>query len=171
MQDNITTLTNLITTERPKLFMLMNRIIKNRDCAEDALQSLFEKIQRVENSAIILNHKAYLHKLASNLAIDYVRKQKRHNALQESIHTLLWVENLEDDTPTVEQQASDKRTLALIENTIETLPEPMKTIFCLNRFQGLSQTEIARVYGTSIPLVNRYLHRALNILANTRDNE
>ncbi|MFT8517528.1 MAG: hypothetical protein ABF673_10725 [Acetobacter persici] len=53
MQDTLTVLTQLMVAERPTLLRLMYRIIKNRDAAEDAVQSLFEKIQRVEQTLII----------------------------------------------------------------------------------------------------------------------
>ncbi|PAL20950.1 RNA polymerase sigma factor [Acetobacter syzygii] len=167
MQDNIATLTNLMVKERPSLFHLMYRIIKNREAAEDAVQALFEKIQHVEPEAVILSPHAYLYRLASNLAIDSARSRCRREDVQDSIHDLLW---LEDDKPTAEQQLAGKKRLAQVEAMIETMPEPMKTIFCLNRFHGLSQTEIARRSGKSVSLINRYVQRALNMLATARDD-
>ncbi|MDN7350023.1 RNA polymerase sigma factor [Acetobacter senegalensis] len=165
MPDNIATLTSLMMTERPTLLRLMLRIIKNRDAAEDAVQSLYEKIQKVENSLVIANPHAYLYRLASNQAIDHARKIKRQTDLQDSIHDLLW---LEDETPSSEQQTIAKRELEAAENIINAMPEPMKTIFCLNRFHGLSQTEIANRFGRSVPLINRYIQRALDMLSSAR---
>ncbi|KXV75571.1 hypothetical protein AD953_06895 [Acetobacter malorum] len=167
MQDNIATLTTLMMKERPSLFHLMYRIIKNREAAEDAVQSLFEKIQRVEPEAVILSPHAYLYRLASNLAIDHARSLSRREDAQDSIHDLLW---LEDDSPTAEQQLAGKKRLALVESMIESMPEPMKTIFCLNRFHGLSQTEIARRSGKSVSLINRYVQRALDLLATVQED-
>lgn len=167
MQDTLTVLTQLIVAERPTLLRLMYRIIKNRDAAEDAVQSLFEKIQRVEQTLIIGSPKAYLYRLAANLAIDHARSLCRREDVQDSIDALLW---LEDDTPTAEQSTAAKKQLARVEDMIETLPEPMKTFFCLNRFHGLTQTEIARRSGKSVSIVNRYIHQALDRLSAVRED-
>lgn len=167
MPDNIATLTNLMMKERPSLFQLMYRILRNREATEDAVQSLFEKIQHIEPEAVILSPHAYLYRLASNLAIDHARSRCRREDVQDSIHDLLW---LEDDRPTAEQQLAGKAKLAQVERLIDSMPEPMKTIFCLNRFHGLSQTEIARRSGKSVSLINRYVQRALDLLATVRED-
>lgn len=166
MQDTIATLTELIVDERPMLLRLMYRIIRNREAAEDAVQSLFEKIHRIEQPGLITSPKAYLYRLASNLAIDHARRLGRYEDVQQSIHELLW---LEDDTPSAEQHTAAKKQLTNVENIIDTMPEPMKTIFYLNRFQGMTQTEIARRFGKSVSIINRYIHQALERLSCVRD--
>ncbi|GAL99137.1 RNA polymerase sigma-24 factor [Acetobacter tropicalis NRIC 0312] len=166
MQDTIAFLTDIIVDERPVLLRLMYRIIRNKEAAEDAVQSLFEKILRIEQPGLITNPKAYLYRLASNLAIDHARRIGRQDDVQDSIHDLLW---LEDDKPSAEQHTAAKKQLENVENIIETMPEPMKTFFYLNRFQGLTQTEIASRHGKSVSIVNRYIHQALERLSCARD--
>ncbi|MBO1324470.1 RNA polymerase sigma factor [Acetobacter sp. TBRC 12305] len=167
MQDNIAVLTDLITTERPKLLSLIQRIVGNPDTAEDAVQSLFEKIRRIENAAEIVNPRAFLYRLASNLAIDYSRRARRRETVQSDIHALLW---LEDDTPSPERSVSARYELEMIEKAVEALPEPMRTIFLLNRFHGVPQKDIAARMGRSVALVSRYICRALEIISSARQS-
>lgn len=165
MQDNIAVLTDLISAERHKLLNVIQRIVGNPEAAEDAVQSLFEKIRRIENAAEIVNPRAFLYRLASNLAIDHARQARRREKVQSDIHDLLWIE---DDTPSPERTLFARHELEEIEKAIAALPEPMKTAFVLNRFHGVPQKEIAARMGRSIALVSRYICRALDIISSSR---
>ncbi|GBR02980.1 DNA-directed RNA polymerase sigma-70 factor [Gluconacetobacter liquefaciens] len=165
MQDNIAVLTDLISAERQKLLNVIQRIVGNPEAAEDAVQSLFEKIRRIENAAEIVNPRAFLYRLASNLAIDHARQAKRREEIQSDIHDLLWIE---DDTPSPERTLFARHELEEIEKAVAALPEPMKTVFVLNRFHGVPQKEIAARMGRSIALVSRYICRALDIISSSR---
>lgn len=165
MQDNIAVLTDLISAERPKLLNVIQRIVGNPETAEDAVQSLFEKIRRIENAADIVNPRAFLYRLASNLAIDYARQARRREEVQSDIHDLLWIE---DDTPSPERALFARHELKALEKAVAALPEPMRTIFTLNRFHGVPQKEIAARMDRSIALVSRYICRALDIISSSR---
>ncbi|CAI9120369.1 RNA polymerase sigma factor [Brytella acorum] len=165
MQDNIAVLTDLISAERRKLLNVIQRIVGNPETAEDAVQSLFEKIRRIENATDIVNPRAFLYRLASNLAIDCARQARRREEVQGDIHDLLWIE---DDTPSPERALCARHELEAIEKAVAALPEPMRTVFILNRFHGVPQKDIAAHMGRSIALVSRHICRALDIIASSR---
>ncbi|NHN86628.1 sigma-70 family RNA polymerase sigma factor [Acetobacter musti] len=165
MTTSIAALTTLITQERLSIIRLARRIVGTREAAEDVAQLLFEKIQKIEEVSAIRNPKAYLFRLASNLAIDHARQARRREEFHEEIHDILW---LEDAAPAADRQLGDREELERVEQMIADLPEPTRTFFCLNRFDGLSQTDIARRYGRSPAIVNRHIHRALQILSGAR---
>jgi DNA-directed RNA polymerase specialized sigma24 family protein len=52
--------------------------------AEDVTQSLWLRVQRVEDDPPIANKRAYLYRLAANLATDQLRATRRHDALFEA---------------------------------------------------------------------------------------
>nr|WP_260175985.1 RNA polymerase sigma factor [Acetobacter oeni] len=159
-------MTTLITQERLSIMRLVQRIVGTRETAEDIAQLLFEKVQKIDEASEIANPRACLFRLASNLAIDHARQAKRREMLHAGIRDILWTE---DAGLSPDQQLSDREELKRVKDMIADLPEPTRTIFCLNRFYGLSQTEIARRYGRSPTIVNRHIQRALEILSHVRD--
>ncbi|MFT3968207.1 MAG: sigma-70 family RNA polymerase sigma factor [Sphingobium sp.] len=165
MSTNTLSLSRLLQAERRSLLRRLRRIVGN-DTAEDVAQKLWLKIQTVEDDPPILNPRAYLHQLAMNAARDELRLARRRSAeTQAEIDELLW---LEDDTPSPDRIALGRDLLERIVEAIEGLPEPTRSIFRLNRFDGLAQREIAARYGVSTTIVERHIRRALKFLASVR---
>jgi hypothetical protein len=65
--------------------------------------------------------------------------------------------------------ADAARVLERVRAAAQDLPEPTRTIFRLNRFEGLSQQSIARQLGVSTTTVENHIRRALDALAAARD--
>ncbi|PZR86803.1 MAG: hypothetical protein DI537_27790 [Stutzerimonas stutzeri] len=68
MSTNAVALMRLLLNERPSLLRLAQRIVGTAPAAEDVTQSLWLRIQRVEDDPPIANKRAYLNKLATNLS-------------------------------------------------------------------------------------------------------
>ncbi|WP_313436440.1 sigma factor [Novosphingobium sp.] len=73
MSSNASTLTRLLLLERPSLLRLAQRIVGSAPAAEDVTQSLWFRVQRVGDDPPIVNERAFLYRLATNLATDHVR--------------------------------------------------------------------------------------------------
>ncbi len=65
----------LYVSERGQLRRLIHRIVANRTTTEDLVQDAFVKLMGPSKSAI-KNEKAYLARIARNLAIDHRRREK-----------------------------------------------------------------------------------------------
>ncbi len=166
MPSNTATLTRLLLAERPSLLRLVLRIVGSKPAAEDITQTLYLKVQQVEDDIRIDDPRAYLFRLASNLALDHRRFQGRRDAMQTEIENLLWVE---DDSPSVERTVLARDELQRVSQAVALLGEPTRTIFYLNRFKNLPQRAIAAQFGVSTTIVERHIRRALQALAQARE--
>ncbi|MPS69253.1 MAG: sigma-70 family RNA polymerase sigma factor [Novosphingobium sp.] len=167
MSTNAFVLSHLLLRERPSLLKRLRRMLRDERAAEDVTQGLWLKIQSVHDHPPIDNPGAYLHRLAMNAATDALRASKRRGALVEAeVADLLWVE---DDSPAPDRIAIGRDMLERIMAALASLPEPTCSIFRLNRFEGLTQREIAARYGVSTTVVERHIRRALKALDNVRN--
>lgn len=76
MPTNAVFLSSLLTTERSALVRWVARIV-GEPAAEDIAQSLYLRVQRVQDHPPIVNKRSFLFRLAHNLAIDYPRAERR----------------------------------------------------------------------------------------------
>lgn len=168
MPNNTVALTRVLLAERPSLLRLLLRIVGNKPAAEDVAQALYLKVQRVKTEPKIDDPRAYLFRLASNLALDHQRFEGRRDKLRAEVDDLLWVE---DDRPSAEHTVMARDELDRVGRALRELGEPTKTMFCLNRFEGLPQRVIAERFGVSTTIVERHIRRALRTLSLARNGD
>lgn len=160
MSSNATTLTELLIRERPALLRLVQRILGTDGGAEDVIQSIWFKARSVDGGQSISNPRAYLYRLAANLATDHGRERTRRSRLLADHY--LWGP---DEVLSTEEQAMAQDELQRVLEAAEHLPEPTRTIFRLNRLQGMTQVEVARCQGVSVTTVENHVRSALQRLA------
>jgi RNA polymerase sigma-70 factor (ECF subfamily) len=166
MPNNATALSRLLLSERPSLLKRLRRILRDDGSAEDVAQSLWFKVRAVDDDPPIANLPAYLHRLAMNAATDALRASSREGARRDAeIADILWVE---DDRPAPDREVIGRDMLERIMQALDALPEPTRTIFRLNRFEGMPQREIAGIYNVSTTIIERHIRRALKALDDVR---
>jgi len=94
----------------------------------------------------------WLHRIAHNLCIDYLRKDKS------SVHTELSDELDSGDRP--EQAPEREQRLETLREALNTLPERQRSAIILSHYQGLSNREIAEVMDISVDALESILARA-----------
>ncbi|MBM7093057.1 sigma-70 family RNA polymerase sigma factor, partial [Streptomyces sp. S12] len=102
-------------------------------------------------------------KLAANLATDWGRERTRRSQLLAEHY--LWGP---DEALSAEEQVMAQDELQRVLAAAARLPEPTRTVFRLNRLQGLTQAEIARRLGVSVTTVENHVRAALQRLASAR---
>ena len=138
-----------------KIFQFLWGLTQNSEHARDLTQEAFLRIwvtrERLQPERSI---KAYLYRIANNLAVDHLRK-KRSQA-----------EYLEQMPPgeTASFQEENVLLREKILSSIEELPDPLRLVFTLSRFEDLKYTEIAEALEVSIKTVESRMSKALKIL-------
>ena len=126
------------------LFHYFVSFTKTEADARDLLQDLFIKLARGMSGGDVLSEKAWLFRLAHNLAIDWLRRRKvRWDAEERLLRELAGGHQLAHDP--------DSRMLAeRFAEAMRSLPEEQRTVMQLKLWDGLTFEEIAEAQG--IPL-------------------
>ena len=125
------------------LFHYLVTFTKTEADARDLLQELFIKLARGVKTEL-QSEKAFLYRLAHNLAIDWLRRRKTRWDSEERL-----MKELADGTQV--EPDPDAALLALgFADAMKTLPDEQRTIIQLKLWDGLTFEEIAEAQG--IPL-------------------
>ena len=147
------------------IFRLANHITQSQEDAEDVLQETFlnayEHLQDFQGNSKFYT---WLVRIAVNQALMKLRKRKsdRTVSLDQGFDTgeetvvreiAAWDEN-------PEQHYSREEIRAILDTSIESLPEIFRTVFVLRDIEELSTEETAATLNLSIPAVKSRLLRA-----------
>jgi RNA polymerase sigma factor (sigma-70 family) len=124
--------------------------------APDLVQEVYLRAMTYPSSAAIIQPRAFLFRTAANLVVDHVRKQsyRQYDNYEEiEDRTIISILGPEDTLHGREQLQKFRDALA-------QLPAEHRQAFLLNRFDGLSHTEIAQFMGISDKTVKRYVSKA-----------
>ena len=157
MPSNAAALSRLVVVEQRSLRRMFSRLV-HRDNLEDTLQTLWIRIQRVEDQPPITNKLAFLYYLARNVALDQGRAEARQKRLSAEIESIVWGA---DFVQPLDEVAIAKDEYERVIATAEAMPEPMKTIFFMNRLDNIPQREVAVRLGVSRTTVEKHMRRAL----------
>jgi len=167
MPTNSIALSRLLLAERQSLLWQVRRLV-GAGSAEDVAQKLWLKVQTVRDDPPIIDKKAYLRRLAHNIAVDHVQGDQRQANVAERAEALLWGVDYELGP---ERIVESRETLDRIRAAIVALPEPTRTILRLVRLEGRTQRETAEHAGVTTTTVENHLRRALALLGRIRDGD
>lgn len=134
----------------------------SRDEAEDVLQELYLKLNRLELQGEVRDPVAYLFRSALNLARDRRRERQRARTREAD-----WVEHSAPgrvEAPQVEAALAARQRLQAIRGALDELSPQCRRVFLLHKFEGLSHEEVARQAGISRSTVEKHMHTALRHL-------
>lgn len=153
---NLEGIERLFMANHKALCNLANRILRNRDTAEDIVQEVFIKIwQKRDEIKIESTLKGYLFKAVANAALNELQRIKKFQ-----YHT----EIKEDQLPSVDpvSHESDQGFLEQkIQEALDDLPPKCKVIFTLSRYENLKYKEIAEQLDISVKTVEAQMGIAL----------
>lgn len=141
------------------LLRFLTRRTGDAQRAADIAQDTYIRLRSAATGATeISNHRAYIYRIAGNLAIDMMRREGRQTA---------WLtgdepdENISDPAPSPEQAAIASDRLQQIEKALGALPPKARLALLLFRVDGLPHAEIARRLDVSESMVAKYIGQAL----------
>ena len=150
---------------------LTNRLVRDPLLAEDLTQETFFRVLRsLERVDASFNFSAWIHRIATNLCYDELRRRKPGQAAQAEVTRALASIGGPDDVleslPNEDKTGSPEDALATHELRREMwkvaaqLPENYRTVLVLREFRGLSYASIARAMSLSESAIETLLHRA-----------
>ncbi|MFT3947415.1 MAG: RNA polymerase sigma-70 factor [Agriterribacter sp.] len=126
---------------RGKLYNYLYSIVKSKEIAEEIVLDVFMKMWTGRELIMhIENMDAFLHKVACNKALDFLRIASRNEALQKlARREMELAKEKEADHKMLEQECRE-----IIDQAIQQLSPQRRMVFTLSRMHGLSYDEIAQ---------------------------
>lgn len=131
------------------------------DIAKEVVHTAFIKLWK--NRAALppeMAVKAFLHKVINNTSVDIMR----HSKVRERFQQYVLRRNEREGAHSPQENYDAKKLRIDIDNAVSELPEQMRTIFELSRYEGLKYAEIARQLNVSLNTVETQMSRALKKL-------
>ena len=158
-----TTLTDAFVASRAALTRYVATFFAQREDIEDTLQQAYtEALTSVtEKGVVIESPKAYLFRVARNIALN--RKKRQQIVFIENVGIVddsivsSWQEAADD---LADRQYSRDKLLAF-NDAVAKLPPQCRRVFVMQRFDGLTYKEIARELRISTSTVEKHLQKAL----------
>ena len=161
-------LAGLFERHRSELRRFLEALCQDPHDAEDLLQDLWIKVA-TNPVGPVGNGRAYLFRMANNLAIDQFRSRQQAKARQAS-----WLESLgrghgspedqPDPAPNAETVMFARQESKALSEAILALPPGARRALTLHRLEGLSHAEVARAMGISRSGVEKHLALAMRHL-------
>ena len=129
-----------------------------RDLAADCTQETYVHLVRMRSTIDVQNPRAFLFRVAANLAVDNLRKIRiRREAF--SVDPL--PDNAASMAPSAEDALDAKQRLVQVERAIGELSPKCRSALLMNRLEGKTHREIAEALGVSESMVAKYVIQAL----------
>ncbi len=137
----------------------IHRLVGERGVTEDLAQQVFIRFwEKRESITITTSAGAYLHRMAINEALGWLRSKK--NKPYEEISATTPFEQERD----AEQNFLHGELEEKVRQAVDTLPPRCRAVFQLSRFEEKSYQEIADEMGISKKTVEHQMGKALRVL-------
>ncbi|URK17683.1 RNA polymerase sigma factor [Thalassospira sp. GO-4] len=141
------------------LRFLTRKLNGDSERAADVAQDTFVRLARTpDTDDEIDNPRAYIYRVAGNLAIDQIRSDRRQSAHHDGADG---ASEISDPEPGPERICLSREQVKLLDQALNQLPENARAALLMFRVEGLSHTEIAEKLGVSNSMVAKYIGRAL----------
>lgn len=142
------------------LVIFANKYLYDIEASKELVQDLFVTIyEKREKIVINSSLKSYLFRSVHNRSLNYLNAQKIKNKYAEHVSNQ---GNLNENS--IENQINKTELEHAIYRAIGELPPKCRDIFKLNRFEGLTNSEIAEKLKLSKRTVETQISKALKIL-------
>jgi RNA polymerase sigma-70 factor (ECF subfamily) len=153
----------------------LTKMSRNRHEAEDLFQETFKRVHEKAHTFRGSHFKSWLYTIATNLAIDGMRRGKRIQMVSlnqkidcsdcdsEELSSVV----VADDSQEPSQEAVKAEQVQQVRDAVMSLPSRQRATLVLAYYQQLSYPEVAKVLGCSLGTVKTQMFRALKTLGKT----
>ncbi len=154
-------ITAVVAEHETALLRYATSLLRSPDLAQDVVQEAFIRLMRHrrEGRAAIDNLKAWLYRVVHNLALDYIRKNQRHEAMQSALQKSA-ARRQENPADTAVKRDAEAKAWELLKD----LPEREQKIIYLKVVERKSYKEIAAIMELTVTNVGFILHNSLKKL-------
>lgn len=147
----------LVRRYQKRIYWVARRMVKRHEDADDIAQDVFVKAYTaLDNFRGDANIYTWLYRIAVNLSINHIRKQKVRNAV-----------DIDDYLPFLSKDADQHKNVvrdenvSLIEDAIESLPEKQRAVFLMRYYDEMPYEQISSILGTSVGGLKANFHHAV----------
>jgi len=173
LQGDTTAFGEIVRRHGDSLLGYLTRMTGSREQAEDLFQETFKRVHEKADTFRGTRIKSWLFAIATNVAIDGMRRRKRLQVV--SLNQKMDCDDEEDQELSVvavadnSYEPSQKAIMAehkeQVRHALELLPARQRATLVLAYYQQLSYPEVAQVLGCSVGTVKTQMYRALKSLA------
>ena len=154
------TLESVFLDTRDDLERVIRRRVRSVDTVGDLVQDVYLKCRRVDfDFPDQREARAYLLRMASNLAIDFERVEGRREVILGDLASVLELYDKQATSPEAYALAADRAKQ--IEKALSGLPKRTREMVVMVRLHGMTHKEVAERLGVSKSLVDKYVLQAL----------
>lgn len=155
--NNIAALRAVLLADYIDLDRRLTRQLGSADLASDVLQETYLRLEATAEIGPVRSPKAYLFRIALNIANDRRRAESRRLTVDE-VDRLL---DIPDDRPDAARVIEDRCEFDLLKRAIAELPERRRRVLILSRIEGLPNREIAESLGVTVRTIEIELKQAI----------
>jgi RNA polymerase sigma-70 factor (ECF subfamily) len=154
----------LVAKYQPKVFSMALSFTRNREAADDLAQEIFLKaylaLPKFHGKS---EFGTWLYRISINHARDFLRKKGRAKEVSlDDVPEVSFSDREQAERAERERETESRR--ALVQRSVQDLPEKYRIILTLRDIQGLAYEEISRILKLSPGTVDSRLHRARRML-------
>jgi len=172
-QGDPTAFSELVRRYGDSILGYLMRMSGNHHQAEDHFQETFKRVHEKAHTFRGGQFKNWLFTIATNVAIDGLRRRKRTRMVSLNQRLDCTDKNSEelsavalaDDSYEPLQEAAKAEQVEKVRDAIESLPARQRATLVMAYYQQLSYPEVAKVLGCSLGTVKTQMYRALRTLA------
>jgi RNA polymerase sigma-70 factor (ECF subfamily) len=151
--------TTLVKRHEERSFWAAYRVVGDAEAARDVAQEAFVRIWRaLDRFDFSMAFTTWLYRITVNLAIDHLRRNKRHKGVDIDILQESLADAAPDTAPHIRQDRNETSTM--VRSVMVTLDEKYRTVLALRDLEGLSSKQISDITGISHATVRWRLHVA-----------
>jgi RNA polymerase sigma factor (sigma-70 family) len=128
---------------------------------DDVIQEAYSRLASLDSVAHIGSGRAYLFQTTRNIVLEQVRRAK---IIRIDNMTDMGNLTIVDEAPPLERVVGGARELQRVQYLIDQLPIKCRRVFVLRRIHGVSQREIAGMFGISESAVEKLAVRGLKLI-------
>jgi RNA polymerase sigma-70 factor (ECF subfamily) len=149
----------LVRRHEQRSFWAAYKIVGESEAARDVAQEAFVRVWRaLDRFDFSMAFSTWLYRITVNLAIDHLRRNKRHKGVDIDVFREAVADPRGDQAP--ERRQDSRETARSVRAVLETLDEKYRTVLVLRDLEGLSSKQISDITGIAHATVRWRLHVA-----------